>query len=146
MRREDPALRSRIMRAVKSKNTSPELKVRSLLHRAGYRFRLHNKALPGNPDLVFPGRNAILFVHGCFWHGHSCKRGARSPKSNARYWAEKIGKNRKRDTKHRAALRSAGWRVFTIWECELNDSTLLRRLTKMLGPNPKETRNGARRP
>lgn len=144
MKREDPALRSRIMRAVKSKDTSPELKVRSLLHRAGYRFRLHNKALPGNPDLVFPGRHAILFVHGCFWHGHSCKRGARSPKSNADYWAQKIAKNRKRDIKHRAALRSAGWRVFTVWECELNDSALLRRLAKMLGPKPRETHSGTR--
>lgn len=129
---ESRELRSRIMRAVKGRNTTPELKVRSMLHRAGYRFRLHDRKLPGQPDLVFPGRGCVLFVHGCFWHGHSCKRGARQPVSNAAYWMQKIEKNRARDAKHLAALHAAGWRTHVVWECELKDSTLLRRLKKIL--------------
>jgi DNA mismatch endonuclease, patch repair protein len=125
--------RSAIMRAIKGSNTAPELKIRTLLHRAGYRYRLHVSDLPGKPDLVFPSRRAVLFVHGCFWHGHSCKRGARQPKSNAEYWLAKIEKNRERDKRARARLISQGWSVHTIWECELNDEGMLARLKSSLG-------------
>ncbi len=128
------AQRSRIMRAVKSRDTSPELAVRSLLHRKGYRFRLHRKDLPGCPDLVFVSLHKVVFVHGCFWHGHECKRGARAPKSNAEDWRQKIEKNRRRDTRNREALQASGWRVQTVWECELQNQNLLRRLKRFLRP------------
>lgn len=126
-------LRSRTMRAVRSKNTTPELKLRRLLHHAGFRYRLHRKDLPGSPDLAFPGRMAVIFVHGCFWHGHECKRGARAPKSNADYWREKIARNVSRDARSVGALQAAGWRVATIWECELKDAdAVLARVTSFL--------------
>jgi DNA mismatch endonuclease (patch repair protein) len=115
------AERSRIMRAVKGKDTTPELAVRRLLHSRGYRYRLHRKDLPGRPDLVFAGRRKVIFVHGCFWHGHDCKRGARRPKENADYWAKKISRNQERDAKAQEALRSMGWDVLVLWECELKD-------------------------
>jgi DNA mismatch endonuclease, patch repair protein len=108
------------MRAVKSANTRPELQLRSLLHRAGLRFRLHRKDLPGCPDIVLPSRRAVIFVHGCFWHGHNCKRGSRVPKSNQEYWLAKIRRNRERDQRARKQLRSLGWIVLVVWECALN--------------------------
>jgi DNA mismatch endonuclease (patch repair protein) len=114
--------RSRTMRAVRSKDTKPEMFVRRLLHRLGYRFRLHHKDLPGSPDIVFPGRRKVIFVHGCFWHGHSCKRGARQPKENAEYWREKIARNVARDRKVQAALTGLGWTPLTLWECKLRDN------------------------
>jgi len=107
------------MRAVKSKDTKPELQLRRALHRIGYRYRLNVKDLPGKPDLVFPKHRAALFVHGCFWHGHLCKRGRRVPKSNTDYWREKIRKNRDRDRRNKNALEALGWRVLTVWECEI---------------------------
>jgi len=110
--------RSAIMRAVKSKDTTPELVVRRLVHGMGYRYRLHAKDLPGKPDLVFPQRRKVILVNGCFWHGHSCQRGARQPKANAEYWRAKVQKNRVRDQKNEKALREAGWDVLTIWECQ----------------------------
>ena len=109
------------MRRVKGKDTSPELKVRRLLTRMGLRYRLHRSDLPGRPDIVMPGRKLAIFVHGCFWHGHDCARGARVPKANRPYWEGKIGRNRARDVRHREALAAAGWLVLTIWECELKD-------------------------
>lgn len=112
--------RSEIMRAVKSRDTGPELKIRRALHARGFRYRLHDKSLPGAPDLVFPRHRAVLFVHGCFWHGHDCARGRRAPKTNARYWREKIARNIKRDAEVRAALRRMGWRVKISWECDLH--------------------------
>lgn len=118
---EDPAIRSRIMRAVKSKDTAPEMTVRRLAHRMGYRFRLHRKDLPGKPDVVFPRLHKALFVHGCFWHGHNCPRGSRVPKTNADYWTKKISRNRTRDDKAQRSLKALGWRVFVVWECELSD-------------------------
>lgn len=131
------ALRRRTMQAVKSYDTKPELAVRSLLHSLGYRFRLHRKDLPGCPDLVFPARRAIVFVHGCFWHGHDCARGARLPKSNAAYWAAKIERNRARYLVQQNALAEAGWRVHAVWECQLRDpGAVLRNLTEFLGPAP----------
>jgi DNA mismatch endonuclease (patch repair protein) len=125
-------LRRRTMQAVKSTDTKPEWTVRRLLHAAGYRYRLHAKALPGKPDLVFPSRRRVIFVHGCFWHGHHCARGDRMPKINAAYWSAKIGRNRVRDRQHLAALRADGWKVLTVWECELRRPSLLRRLTRFL--------------
>ncbi len=121
------------MRAVRSKNTTPELKLRRLLHGAGYRFRLHRKDLPGSPDLTFPGRSAVVFVHGCFWHGHDCKRGARAPKSNADYWTAKISRNVARDARILDALTASYWRVAVVWECELKDpQAVLARISAFL--------------
>ncbi|MDB5458333.1 MAG: very short patch repair endonuclease [Caulobacteraceae bacterium] len=122
-----PDKRSSVMRRVKGKDTSPELKVRRLLTRMGLRYRLHRKDLPGKPDIVMPGRRLAIFVHGCFWHGHDCPRGARTPKANRPYWEAKIGGNRERDIAHRAALQASGWRVLTLWECELKDEERLER-------------------
>lgn len=113
------------MRQVREKNTSPELKVRSLAHRLGFRFRLHRKDLPGKPDLVFPSRKKIIFVHGCFWHGHNCTRGCRVPKTNSEYWIEKIQRNMERDSKHQSILKVAGWDILVIWECEINNPEMI---------------------
>ena len=124
--------RSRTMRAVKSKDTKPEWTVRRVLHAAGYRYRLHGKALPGKPDLVFAGRRKVIFVHGCFWHGHDCARGARQPKANAEYWSAKISRNRERDRAHLAALRADGWQVRVVWECEIRNPGLFARLKRFL--------------
>ncbi len=117
--------RSRTMRAVKSRDTKPEMTVRRLLHSMGYRFRLHRKDLPGTPDIVFPGRRKVVFVHGCFWHGHYCARGARVPKENRDYWTGKIGRNRARDARAKNELAAAGWQATTIWECQLAASNSL---------------------
>lgn len=114
-------LRSRTMRAVKSRNTTPELLVRSLAHRMGYRFRLHRRDLPGKPDLAFPGLHKAIFVHGCFWHGHGCARGARVPKGNREYWLKKLLGNRTRDQKNTEQLAGLGWSSLVIWECELRN-------------------------
>ena len=113
------------MAAIKGKNTKPELLVRSWLHRNGFRFRLHRKDLPGKPDIVLPGRRLALFVHGCFWHGHDCPRGSRVPKQNRDYWVGKVERNRARDSLGREALGALGWRVETIWECDLRDEAAL---------------------
>lgn len=113
------------MRAVRSTDTKPEMRVRRLAHRLGYRFRLHRADLPGTPDLVFAGRRKVIFVHGCFWHGHDCRRGARQPKANAGYWRAKIERNAARDVASAEALRAAGWAVLVLWECELKDETAL---------------------
>jgi DNA mismatch endonuclease (patch repair protein) len=127
-------LRSRIMRAVKSADTGPEMVVRRLAHSMGYRYRLHRSDLPGKPDLAFPARRAVVFVHGCFWHGHDCKRGARAPKANADYWALKLARNVARDREQLARLESVGWRSLVVWECELSDARRLRsRLRRFLG-------------
>jgi len=133
MKETPEALRSRTMRAVKGKDTKPEWVVRRLLHAAGYRYRLHAKELPGKPDLVFPSRRKVIFVHGCFWHGHDCARGAREPKTNVAYWRGKIARNRERDETHLEILRQDGWKVLTLWECEIS-SNVSSRLKKYLGP------------
>jgi DNA mismatch endonuclease (patch repair protein) len=113
------------MRRVKGRDTTPEMTVRRALTRLGARYRLHRKDLPGKPDIVLPGRRLALFVHGCFWHGHDCARGARVPKQNRDYWVAKVGRNVARDAKSREALEEQGWRVETIWECELKDAAAL---------------------
>lgn len=118
--------RSRIMRAVKGRDTKPEMTVRRTVHAMGYRYRLHCRELPGKPDLVFPSRRKIIFVNGCFWHGHDCRRGARIPKANRNYWEAKIERNAARDAKNGSKLVQLGWTVLTIWECELKESDTLR--------------------
>ncbi len=126
--------RSWTMSRVKSKDTAPEMIVRRLLHSMGYRYRLHGKALPGKPDLVFAGRKKAIFIHGCFWHGHDCKRGARIPSTRQDYWLAKVGRNRERDARNVASLEQAGWSVLTVWECELKDRVALAaRLSEFLG-------------
>ena len=121
----DAATRSQVMRRVKGADTTPELVVRRALTRLGARYRLHRKDLPGRPDVVLPGRKLALFVHGCFWHGHDCARGARVPKQNRDYWVAKVGRNVARDAKSREALAGLGWQVETIWECDLKDAAVL---------------------
>jgi len=130
------ASRSRLMSRIGSKHTKPELVVRSLLHRLGYRFRLHRKDLPGRPDIVFIGRKKAIFVHGCFWHGHGCKIG-KLPKSNLSFWSPKIERNRLRDRENRSDLEQVGWAVAEVWQCELKDfQSLEAKLRSFLG-SPK---------
>lgn len=130
----DKEKRSAVMARVKSKDTSPERTVRRVLTGLGARYRLHRKDLPGNPDIVMPGRKLAIFVHGCFWHGHDCARGARVPKANRDYWLAKVARNRARDAKAAEALRADGWAVETVWECELKDAARLSdRLAAILG-------------
>ncbi len=114
-----PEQRSAVMRRVKGKDTTPELAVRRILRTAGVGYRLGGCGLPGKPDLVMKGRRVVVFVHGCFWHGHDCPRGARQPKAKADYWIAKIGRNRARDAAAGEALSVSGWRVITVWECAL---------------------------
>jgi len=126
--------RPAIMRAVKSRDTRPEMKVRQLVHRLGFRYRLHRKDLPGRPDLVFIRQRRVILVHGCFWHGHHCPRGDRVPKTNAEYWRAKIGRNRERDAAVVEALKQQGWATLIVWECELKDSSrLAERVSAFLG-------------
>ena len=115
-----PERRSALMARVRQRNTKPEMVVRRLLHARGWRYRLHKKGLPGTPDIVFPGRQAVLFVHGCFWHGHNCKL-CRLPKTRTEFWAAKLSANRERDARKVRELGEAGWRVMTIWQCSLKD-------------------------
>ena len=129
----DAEKRSAVMRRVKGRDTTPERTVRRLLTALGARYRLHRKDLPGNPDIVMPGRRLALFVHGCFWHGHDCARGSRVPKANRDYWTAKVARNVARDIHTRDALTDAGWRVETIWECELkNEAAVSARLKAVL--------------
>lgn len=114
----DKLTRSKIMAKVKSKGTSPEITVRRTLHRAGHRFRLHRADLPGNPDLLFSRQKIALFVHGCFWHWHGCKR-SRMPSSNVEYWKAKIERNVNRDYQTRRELERLGWKWRVIWECDI---------------------------
>ncbi len=135
-----PEKRSAVMRRVKGRDTAPELKVRKTLTALGARYRLHRADLPGKPDIVLPGRRLAIFVHGCFWHGHDCARGARLPKQNRGYWLAKVDRNRARDITHRAALNAQGWRVETLWECELkDDGTLKDRLSRILSASDPAT-------
>ena len=113
------------MRRVKGAGTAPEMIVRRLIWGLGGRYRLNRADLPGKPDIVLAGRRLAIFVHGCFWHGHDCARGARVPKANRDYWVEKVRRNRARDDAARAALETAGWRVETVWECALKDPAAL---------------------
>jgi DNA mismatch endonuclease (patch repair protein) len=111
--------RSAVMRAVRSRDTAPEVALRKALFARGFRYRIDDRTLPGRPDLVFAKYRAVLFVHGCFWHGHGCARGARAPKNNAAYWRDKVNRNRERDKAVIDALQRDGWRVFVSWECQI---------------------------
>ena len=122
--------RSQIMAAVKGKDTSIELTVRKTLHAMGYRYRLDNGHLPGRPDLTFRSAKIAVFINGCFWHGHSCKRGKRVPKTNHEYWLWKIGRNVERDKRTRKELTSMGWRVCVVWECQVGSG--MKRLCRLL--------------
>ena len=125
--------RSRIMKAIRKKDTKPELLVRRTVHRLGYRFRLHQSSLPGQPDLVLPSRHKVILVNGCFWHLHSCPSGT-LPRSNSSYWWPKLKGNSTRDRKNIRLLKKSGWDVMVIWECETKDETeLTKRIQKFLG-------------
>ena len=115
-----PEQRRRIMQSVKTKDTGPELKVRRLLHRLGYRYRLNRKNLPGRPDIVFPGRKIVIFVNGCFWHSHGCSKGL-PPKSRLDYWIPKLAANKLRDASRLLQLKKLGWRTLTIWQCQVKN-------------------------
>jgi DNA mismatch endonuclease (patch repair protein) len=121
------AKRSAIMRAVKSRDTRPELLLRTMLRSIKTGYRLHRADLPGKPDVVYGPRRLAIFMHGCFWHGHDCKRGARAPKENAAYWSGKIARNRARDAANLAALAALGWRTLVVFECALKDRPALER-------------------
>ena len=127
------ARRSEIMSRIRSKDTVPEMKVRSLVHRLGCRFRLHRRDLPGTPDLVFPSRKMVVFVHGCFFHRHKDCKNATMPKTRREWWQAKLEGNAARDRRNRAALRRIGWKVVTVWECETEKpERLTRRLARLL--------------
>ncbi|RMD95836.1 MAG: DNA mismatch endonuclease Vsr [Bacteroidetes bacterium] len=121
-----PEVRSRMMAAIKSRDTKPEVVVRSFLHKAGFRFRKNVKDLPGRPDIVLPKYRTVVFVHGCFWHRHEGCRYATMPKSNKGFWREKFAANRKRDQTVRNKLFAMGWRVMVVWECQIEEGRLIR--------------------
>lgn len=129
--------RSRIMKSVGTSHTGPELLVRRILHGMGYRFRLHRSDLPGKPDIVLPRFKIAIFVHGCFWHGHRCKKG-RAPKSRQEYWLPKLAANCARDKRQLKAIRALGWSALTVWQCETKDPVALARSLK--SSLPKSTR------
>jgi DNA mismatch endonuclease (patch repair protein) len=121
------------MRQVRSRNTSPEVRVRKIVHGLGYRYSLNSKKLPGCPDVVLTRLKTVIFVHGCFWHGHDCEA-ATLPETNREYWTSKQNRNRTRDRRAARELREAGWRVLVVWECQTRDrDRLARRLEKLLG-------------
>jgi DNA mismatch endonuclease (patch repair protein) len=124
---ETSPTRSAIMRAVRSRDTSPELAVRGVLRSFAPGYRLHRKDIPGRPDIAYIGAKRAIFVHGCFWHGHDCARGARAPKTNADYWRAKIARNKARDAGAMDTLAAMGWRALVIWECELKEREFLAR-------------------
>ncbi|MBI1389667.1 MAG: DNA mismatch endonuclease Vsr [bacterium] len=121
-----PEQRRRTMSRVRGKDTKPEWIVRRTAHGMGFRYRLHHAGLPGKPDLVFVSRRKVIFVHGCFWHGHSCKAGRNRPSSRTEYWTAKLDRNMARDRRNRRALKKQGWDVLVIWECQLKNEERLR--------------------
>lgn len=141
--------RSATMRAVKSKDTGPELAVRKILREIAPGYRLHRGDLPGKPDIVYGKRKLAIFVHGCFWHGHDCARGARVPKANQDYWLGKIARNRARDATTRERLDALGWRALVVWECALKDeaeTTAVLRAALAQPPPPARAMRSPRRP
>ena len=126
--------RSANMRRIRSKDTNPELVLRSLIHRLGYRFRLHRRDLPGHPDIVFPALRKVIFMHGCFWHQHPGCREGRMPGSRVDYWRPKLDRNLIRDAANQSRLKEEGWKVLVIWECELKDLAAVKKtVTEFLG-------------
>lgn len=137
------AERSERMARIRSKDTQPELRVRHIVHRLGYRYRLHRKDLPGVPDLTFPSRKKVIFVHGCFWHAHKGCKVANRPKTQRPFWDAKFERNKARDRANMRLLRKQGWGVCTIWECETIKANLMaKRLSQFLGPAKKKSRAG----
>jgi len=136
--------RSKMMAAVRSKNTKPELLVRRKLHARGYRFRLHRRDLPGTPDIVFPSRKSVIFVNGCFWHGHACPSGS-LPATRRAFWKAKIDRNKDRDAKNRGELEAGGWSVLVVWECDLRQPGAVDRIASWLAVDRTldPSRNGA---
>lgn len=116
-----PSVRSRMMSGIKSKNTRPEMLIRRQLHGMGFRYRLHSKHLPGKPDIIFPKYHAVIFIHGCFWHGHDCSL-FKWPSSNTEFWKNKINSNRERDIRNKQKLQASSWRVAIVWECAIRKS------------------------
>lgn len=125
--------RSFNMSRIKGKNTKPEIVVRSFVHRLGYRFRLHRKDLPGKPDIVLPRHKKVIFVHGCYWHMHSCKYGKVTPVTNAEFWQKKRSGNKERDKKNIAALKKLGWDVLIVWECQVKSGAFEGKVAEFLG-------------
>ena len=139
------AERSRLMAKIKGKNTAPERAVRSLLHRAGYRFRIHVRGLPGTPDVVLPKYRAVVFVHGCFWHRHRNCKIATMPQSHKKFWSEKFARNVANDARHRRKLRRLGWRVVTVWSCQLrHPERVLAKIEKALKPQSRRAAGNRR--
>jgi len=130
-----PAQRSERMSRIKSRDTKPELVLRSAMHRKGFRFRINDTRLPGKPDIVFPKYRAAVFVHGCFWHRHPGCSVATTPKSNTAFWTEKFDRNVSRDARSKEALEANGWRVFTVWECDLKSSVKVAQAAQQLAEN-----------
>ncbi len=122
-----PSERSALMSKIRGKDTGPELAVRRMAHSLGFRFRLHVRNLPGSPDLVFPARRKVIFVHGCFWHDHGCSVAGNHPVTRREYWQEKFDRNRRRDKRVRASLRQLGWQVLVVWECQSKNAAKLSR-------------------
>jgi DNA mismatch endonuclease (patch repair protein) len=139
-----PERRSALMRRVKQTNTKPEVSIRRLLHHRGFRYLIGDRRLPGTPDLVFPRHKTVVFVHGCFWHGHTCRQG-RLPSTNVEYWKPKIARNRARDARKERALKDLGWRVLVVWECQFRTrdldnavDELASKITASLRPNRRD--------
>jgi len=124
--------RSALMKSVGQSDTAPERSVRSFLHRRGFRFRLNSASLPGRPDIVLSRYRTVIFVHGCFWHGHDCRHGSVQAKTNRDFWTAKIAANRSRDERKSRLLHAADWHVETIWECEVCDEEVMQRLVRRL--------------
>lgn len=125
-----PRERSERMSRIRSKDSAPEMRLRRLVHGMGFRYRLHVKELPGKPDMVFPSRRAVIFMHGCFWHRHGGCKFARLPKSRVQFWQDKLERNRLRDLRNQEDLRELGWRVLVIWECQIRDASETSRVVK----------------
>lgn len=139
----EPAARSALMGRIRGTDTAPEMAVRRAAHRLGYRFRLHRRSLPGRPDLVFPARKAVIFVHGCFWHRHEGCAKASTPKTRTDFWSGKFARNVERDREAQDRLEEAGWRVLVVWECGIRDQLQLEStLREFLGPAGKTPGHG----
>lgn len=130
--------RSKVMAKIRSKNTKPEIVLRSLLHKKGFRFRIHRKNLPGKPDIVFPAKKLAVYVHGCFWHLHANCRDGTIPKSNTEFWNKKLSANVERDNKHLKNIRLLNWKAIVIWECEIEKqpTRVLKKICKILNSQP----------
>lgn len=136
-----PEQRSRCMSAIRGRNTAPELLLRRILHSLGYRYRINDSSLPGKPDLVFAGRRGVIFVHGCFWHRHNCKRGRSLPLTRRAFWATKLAENRKRDLRQASKLRKNKWKVFVVWQCQLEKGIVERTLLRVISFLDARTRD-----